>query len=355
MKSHSPNKRIFYDWYKLNKETLSGFSYGVIFKTFNRDHPGVYSLGAVKKIIIEINRGELTDGSFQDLPETVKPLQEFPDKQEVTPHYKPIQKRNSEVYKVLFFSDCHGWLADLKALRCINRILQKNRVDEVCINGDICDMPYLSKHTQKLYSDGILKDYTEVGEIEYTREQILKPLRLSTDALIRVRIGNHDERITKPNLLGDKQLQRLAILYKHYQTTKFEEMLGLSESEGFIYDPSDVFSYFDKFDVVHGLSLSKNAPEKNIQEYMSSGASAHSHRLHPYTKTNRKHPYVWVEMGHTRIGEQVEYFPTGKIPDWQQGMLFITFVRRNGEWFFHWECVQIIDGYAMYNGEFFSG
>ena len=197
--------------------------------------------------------------------------------------------------------------------------------------------------------------YSEVKEIEYTNEQILKPLRNSTDATIRLRIGNHDERITKPNLLGDSQLARLAVVYKHFNTTDYEKMLYCNPLEGFIYDPSDVFTYFDMFDVVHGISLAKNAPEKNIQEYMCSGASGHTHRLHPYYKTNRKAPYVWFEMGHTRIGEQVEYFPTGKIPDWQQGFIEVSFFEVNGKTRFFGQSYNIIEGRCMYNGVVYDG
>ncbi len=265
------------------------------------------------------------------------------------------QLYDKKVYRVLFFSDPHGWLADLKALRCINRVLSHSKVDEVCINGDICDFPYISRHTKKLYEDGILQGYSEIKEVEYCNEQILKPLRLSTDAKIRIRIGNHDERITKPNLLGDAQLARLAILYKHFQSTKYEEMLYCKPSDGFIYDPEDVFTYFDMFDVVHGLSLAKNAPEKNIQEYMSNGASGHSHRLHPYYKTNRKAPYVWYELGHTRVGEQVEYFPTGKIPDWQQGFVMVNFLNENNSVRFYGQPVNIVEGKCFYNGVLYDG
>ena len=85
----------------------------------------------------------------------------------------------------MIFSDCHGWLADLKALGAINQVLQHNHFDEVIINGDVLDLPYISRHTKKLFEDGILSGYTEVKEVEYTHEQILKPLRLSTDAKIK--------------------------------------------------------------------------------------------------------------------------------------------------------------------------
>ena len=261
---------------------------------------------------------------------------------------------DKKLFKVMIFSDVHGWLADLRALRVINKVLQDNRFDEVCINGDLVDMPYLSKHTQKLYPDGILKDYSEIGEIDYTKEQILKPLRLSTDANIRIRTGNHDERITKPNLLGDKQLKHLAILYKNYETTKFEEMLGLSEL-GMIYDPSDVHTYFDIFDVVHGLKLAKNAAEQNIKDYMSSGSSGHTHRLNSKFMTNRKAPYVWFESGCTRITEQVEYLPTGVVADWQQGFITINFWVENGKIRFYGSPTIILDGRCCYNGVVYDG
>jgi hypothetical protein len=238
-------------------------------------------------------------------------------------------------------------------MRCINAVLKDNKFDEVMINGDVCDFPYISRHPKKLYPEGILKDYTEIGEIEYTKEQILQPLRLSTNAKIRVRLGNHDERITKPQLLSEKQLAKLAVMYKNYNTTDYDKMLGLN-TDDFIYDDSTVYTYFDMFDVTHGLSLAKNAPEMNIREYMSSGASGHTHRLHAYYKTNRKKPYVWVELGHTRIQEEVEYFPTGKIPDWQQGFAVVNFTDfKNPR--FYLETVSIIESRCYYNGVVYDG
>lgn len=268
-------------------------------------------------------------------------------------HYQLKKFFDKKLYKIIFFSDPHGWLADLKVLRCINQVLKHNQFDEVCINGDIVDMPYVSKHTQHLFDEGILSGYTEIGEIEYTKEQILKPLRLSTDGVIRVRTGNHDQRITKPYLLGDKQLAKLAVLYKNYNTTEFQTMLGLQD--GFVYDPSDVFTYFEKFDVTHGLSLAKNASEKNIMEYMSSGTTGHTHRLNSKYVTNRKAPYVWYESGCTRIIEQVEYLPTGKIADWQNGFLSVVFYQDGDKIRFYGQAVPVIESKCYYNGVLYSG
>ena len=268
-----------------------------------------------------------------------------------TDWWQQKQLFDKQLYKVLIFSDCHGWLADLSALRCINKVLQHNKFDEVIINGDVTDMPYISKHSQKLYQEGILKGYTEVGEIEYTKEQILKPLRLSTEAKIRVRLGNHDERITNPFNLGDKQLARLAVLYKNYNSTKYNEMLSLNESDGFIYDESDVYNLFNIFDVTHGLSLNKSAAEKNIFEYMGSGSTGHTHRLNSKYLTNRKNPYVWLESGCTRLTKEVEFFPTGKTADWQQGFIEVVFTKDS----FFAQPTLILNGECYYNGIIYKG
>jgi predicted phosphodiesterase len=261
---------------------------------------------------------------------------------------------DKKLYSVLITSDHHGWLTDLRANRCVNNILQHHKFDEVILNGDIVDLPYLSKHTQKLFPDGILSGYSEVGEFEYTTEQILKPLSLSTKALIRVRTGNHDERVTKPNLLGDKQLKSLAILYKHFESTKFDEMLKLADM-GIVYDPSDVYTLFDIFDVVHGLKLAKNAAEQNIKDYMSSGSSGHTHRLNSKYMTNRKSPYVWLESGCMRLITQVEYLPTGVVADWQNGFVTVHFWIEGDKVRFYAQPNIIIDGRCYYNGVVYDG
>jgi len=262
---------------------------------------------------------------------------------------------DKKLYKALIFSDPHGWLSDLSALRCINQVLKHNKFDEVIINGDITDLPYLSKHTQRLYEDGILNGYSEVKEIDYTVEQILNPLRLSTDAKIRVRLGNHDERLTKPYNLGQEQLARLAVLYKHFDTTKYNEMLKLKETDGYIYDEDDVYTMFNQFYITHGLSLNKTAAEKNIYEYMGSGSTGHTHRLNSKYLTNRLNPYVWFESGCTRLVKQVEFLPTAKVADWQQGFIEAVFMIDNKNVRFYASPTLILEGKCYFNGVVYDG
>jgi hypothetical protein len=265
------------------------------------------------------------------------------------------QLYDKKLYKVLIKSDAHGWLTDLSVQRCINRVLQKNKFNEVADLGDLMDLPYISRHEKKLYDEGILKGYSEVAEVEYVKDQILAPLRASTDAELRFIPGNHDERITKPQLNSKGQLARLHVLYKNCGgSTEYEKILDF-EKFGIKWDKKDYINWFDKFTGVHGLSLAKNAPEKNIYEYMGSGASGHTHRLQYKPITNRNNPYVWLECGCGRVRTEVEYFPTGRIPDWQHGFVTVSFVPCGDTVLFYAQTHQVINGSCYYDGVVYSG
>lgn len=258
-------------------------------------------------------------------------------------------------YTVLLQSDVHGWLADLGVQRCINRVLQNNHFDEVADLGDLGDWPYISRHEKKLYGEGVLSGYSEIEEARYIREQILAPRRHSTNARLTFIPGNHDERITKPFTLSTGQLARLSVLHNDRNATKLVDILDFNKY-GVEWDGmSNQMNWFDMFTAVHGLSLAKNAPQQNIYEYMGSGATGHTHRLQSKYITNRRNPYVWLEIGCGRLREEVEYFPTGKIPDWQHGFATITFYTDGSETRFFAETHPIIDNRCMYNGVVYDG
>ena len=269
--------------------------------------------------------------------------------------YKQKKITDSKVYRVLFASDYHGWLVDLKAARVVNKILQHNKFDEVCLNGDTVDLCYLSAHNKRLYGEGILKGYTEVGELEYTRDQILAPIRQSTKAKIKFRLGNHCNRIVTPNLLGKSQLANLAVVHKHFNTTELDQMLSLKEMD-IDYDPTPSCNYFGIFECVHGLSLAKTASEKNIMAYMGSGTSGHTHRLSNHYITNKKGDHAWFQSGCLRIREEVEYLPTGIIADWALGCVVVTFYEESpGKYMFFGETIPIVNYKAQYNGVIYDG
>lgn len=250
------------------------------------------------------------------------------------------------LYKLLVLSDIHGVFVDHKAWQSVLQVIKDNHFDEIVLNGDILDFPLISKHDKKLFEVGVMKNYSEVLEIEFTKEFILRPLRdAAPDSKIVFRLGNHEERLTEGKYTV--AAERLAKLFKHYNSSELDEMLELKALD-IEYDPSEVRNYFDQFDVVHGLSLAKTAPRNNIHLYMGSGTSGHSHRLNCTYVRNKKHPYIWVESGCLRTVENVEYLPTAMVADWMQGFVTITFDRNSD--FFYAKTHPIVYGSCEFNG-----
>lgn len=270
--------------------------------------------------------------------------------------FKEPQK---DIFKLLVVSDVHGSLMDKKAVDCVLAVIKDNSFNEIVDNGDTVDLPYLSGHIasiRRLNDDSdLLRNYSEIQEIEYTKNNYLKPLKeVAGEAKVIKRDGNHDERITKPKKYSKLQLERLTELTYTYQTTQLENMLDLKQI-GIKYDPSPVRTYYDMFQVTHGLSLSKNAPLKNIEEYLSSGTTGHTHRLNSSYLSKRGKHLVWFESGCLRHIEQVEYFPTAKTPNWQQGFVTVTFDLSNpNKPTFYGQTHAIINGQCLFNGRLYS-
>lgn len=257
-----------------------------------------------------------------------------------------VINKSTGLYKLLILSDLHGVFLDEKAWQVVLEIIRNNKFDEIVLNGDILDFPFISKHDKKLFQIPLLQNYSEVFEIEFTKKAILKPLREAAgDSKIVFRIGNHEERLTEGKYTV--AAERLAQLFKHYNSAELDEMLEL-ESMNIEYDPSEVRSYFERFEVVHGLSLAKTAPRLNINLYMGSGTSGHSHRLNSTYIRNKKSPYVWVESGCLRTIDKVEYLTTGSIADWMQG--FVTVVFDNDSDLFFSKTHPIVNGSCEFNG-----
>lgn len=267
-----------------------------------------------------------------------------------------LKKKRGEkrkLYRILVLSDIHGFFLDLKVRDCILKILKDHDFDEIINNGDCLDMPYISSHSVniRLNEANIFRDYTETKEIDYTRDQYFKALRDAANkkTLISMRIGNHENRITDPKGLGKEQLLRLQVLQNSFGTIKLDEMLGLKDLN-IEYDPTPVRTYFNCFDVVHGLSLSLNAPIMNIREFQSSGTSGHSHRLGSYYVRNRNRNNVWLESGCLRTIDAVEYLPTAKISNWANGFVDVTFDLTEDNPLIFAKTTAIHEGKCSFNG-----
>jgi hypothetical protein len=258
----------------------------------------------------------------------------------------------SKLYRVLIVSDVHGVFMDLNVIACLFRVLKGNHFDEIILNGDILDFPLISKHSSKIRLNQLeaTRNYTEVGEIEFTIENFLKPLRaVAPQSRIVFRLGNHSERVTNPLAISKEQIVRLQVLQNHYNTIKLDEMLRLSDLN-IEYDPSPVRNMFGVFNVVHGLALSSNASELNIREFSSSGSSGHSHRLSTFYKKNRDRNDVWLESGCLRIADNIEYIATAKSVNWANGFVDVLFDLNDTSTPFFGKTTHIFKGKCCFNG-----
>lgn len=255
-------------------------------------------------------------------------------------------KKANNLFNLLVLSDLHSVFIDHKAWQCTLAMIKDNKFDEIVLNGDVLDFPFLSRFDKKLFDIPILNNYSEIFEIEFAKEFILKPLReVAGDTPIIYRLGNHEERLTEGKY--SQTADRIAKLFKYYNTSELNQMLDLDKLN-IIYDPSKCRNYFDNFDIVHGLSLAKTAPRNNIQLYMSSGTSGDSHRLNSTYIKNKKNNYVWVESGCLRTLDDVEYLRTANIADWMQG--FVTVVFDKDSEYFYVKTHPIVYGSCEFNG-----
>lgn len=268
----------------------------------------------------------------------------------VQPKINKVQTDKS-TYKLLIVSDFHSIFVDHKALEVFLKVLEDNYFDEINLNGDICDFPLLSKYDTKLFEIPILKNYTEVSEIEFVKKYILKPISersLNPNIIRRYRLGNHEERLTEGR--NRDAADRIAVLFKHYNSSRLSEMLELDKF-GFIYDPAAVTNYFGMFDVVHGVSLAKTASRNNIFSFMSSGTSGDTHRLNSTYIRTKKGNFMWCESGCMRTLDDVEYIPTARIADWMQGFVTATFDVKEGSFFA--KTHPIVNGNCEFNGKIY--
>jgi len=264
-----------------------------------------------------------------------------------------LKPNDNDIFRLLIFSDLHGWLHDPHAFNCLKKVISNNKFDEIVSNGDAIDLPFLSGHTSKLKrindSSDLLRDYSEVKEMEWVR-RAFKDLAKITRTKIRYRNGNHEERITSPKKYNKEQLERLNELFIAYESSRLDVMLNLHKN-GIIYDPTPYHTYFNCFTVVHGLSLAQNAPDKNLQSFWGSGSSGHTHRLNIKYYTKLGKILCWAESGCLRLREMVEYFPTAVVPNWQHGFIVVTFYKvKQDTYLYFLNSYPIHDGKTVFDG-----
>jgi hypothetical protein len=115
--------------------------------------------------------------------------------------------------RILIFSDVHSVFVDNKAWKIFLQVVEDYKADEVWSNGDLLDCVGISEHVHKLalHSPEVIDDFPFGYEIDFTRTQLLEPLRkaMGPKAKLVLRLGNHEWRFLRPNRANAKALAEI--------------------------------------------------------------------------------------------------------------------------------------------------
>jgi predicted phosphodiesterase len=229
---------------------------------------------------------------------------------------------------LLVISDIHSFYVDKRFFQLVLDFLKENlsEVTFVIINGDLLDFPLLSKHIKKLYH----KVPDEIEEIEFVKREILAPIREHNSyTRIIYKPGNHEERLTAPKIYSNGNAERIACIHKHYNTGSISDMLELTKYR-IEYDEAPV-TLLNDVHFLHGASVSKYAGDKNITDFCFNGVTGHTHRLSMRLKTVYYKTLFWMETGCLCDIKKIDYLPTAKVADWQNGFGVIELYKKKNK------------------------
>lgn len=256
-----------------------------------------------------------------------------PSKWKVPP--KPRRRKRQKVKTNVVIGDHHAPHHDKTFHRLFLEYLADERPDEIDLNGDLLDFPTISKHREREgYAQG-------VNECLQAGFEILRDYRhVCPDAVMRLKRGNHDERLLYAIVDNVRELHRITPADEDTPALDFRRLLHLDELHVDYIDgewdraktqPSH------KLSVRHGYTTSKNSTEKMLDSLANSTIQNHTHRLSIRYRT--EHTDDPEELTITRMGaeagcaceihEGLGYVAGGE-PNWQQGAL-VNYVWQNGD------------------------
>lgn len=245
---------------------------------------------------------------------------------------------------------------DRRAWKIFLQACELYKPDRVIGNGDIIDCVGISEHAHKLnhLSPGTIEEYPFEYELDFTVEEILKPLRkaVGRNSKILLRLGNHEMRFLRPNRANAKAVSDiLDTMVKRGQTT-LEGLLKLSSPNiNATLSYNGVDTLYGTFNIIHGVKTSPTAAKQNLQRY-GSGTSGHSHRANGWVQILNGELAGWQESGCLRTTKNIEYLTHGEQPDWCNAFQSLRINKKTGKFFL--QTHKIIGGECDFNGVLLS-
>lgn len=260
--------------------------------------------------------------------------------------------KTSDWERLLIFSDTHSVFLDRRAWKVFLHACELYKPDRVIGNGDILDCVGISEHAHKInvMSPGTIEEYPFEYELDFTIEEILKPLRkaIGKETKMMLRLGNHEMRFMRPNRANAKALGDILDTCVKRKETTLEGLLRLSSpsiNATLSYNGVDVL--YNSFTLIHGVKTSPTAAKQNLMRY-GSGTSGHTHRANGWVQVMNGELAGWEESGCMRTTKNIEYLPHGDAPDWCNAFQSLRINRKTGK-FFH-QTHKIIGGECEFMG-----
>ena len=205
-------------------------------------------------------------------------------------------------------SDIHFPYEDPQALTLVRAFLKDFRPDELILNGDIYDMPQISKYHMRrneVLKTGNIQDHLDHGE-----EGVSLLVDAAGATKNKFALGNHEDRWDA--YLGS-QAKELASM----RCLEFEKVFNLQSFEWKKY--GDGFWLNDRLFIYHGESLGASWTDKERQKVGASSITGHQHKQGVTYHRDRSRSYKNIGQG-CLCQLNPPYLRTP--PNWQQGFAY---------------------------------
>lgn len=205
-------------------------------------------------------------------------------------------------------SDIHYPYEDPDAMKLVTQFLKDFKPDVLLFNGDIHDMPHISKYAvgrRELLKQTPLQDHLDHGI-----EGMHKLIDAARPREVKYALGNHEER-WEP-YLGSKAPELASL-----KCLEFDKVFKLDGIEWKRY--GDGFWLNDRLFVYHGGYVGANWTEKERKAIGASSITGHQHKQGVSYFTDRSRSYKNIGQG-CLCKLNPPYLKTPA--DWQQGFVY---------------------------------
>lgn len=258
---------------------------------------------------------------------------------------KAAPRKIGKTVTAFLYGDSHFPFQDDGVLSIAQAIVEDTEPDFIVHMGDLLDCYNLSRFDK----DPDRKE-NQQDEIDQARVHLATMRLASPRSRFILQEGNHEARLktTLWNLEGPASV--LAGLTAFKKAMTWPALLGLDELriEFVPYGEQSKRRELPKFILKHGTVVSAKSAATAAKEqarYNKSGASGHVHRLGQYHHRDANGSHVWIETGCTcRLDPEYTVDP-----DWQSGMVFLTFDAETGA--VAPEIVECTNGLGVFRGK----